>query len=114
MLHTRLIGFAAIACVLNPAQAQVPAHTTDLTAARFQAIDAGIRQGKFGNVDSLLIMQHGRVVFDRVYPHDYAKIYGAAAQKPGPLNSSDPGGAYNYYNPWWHPYYRNQGQLHTE
>lgn len=114
MSRTKLIVLAAMAFLASPAQAKVPAHAADLTAARFSAIDAGIRQGEFGNVDSLLIMQHGKVVFDRAYPHDYVKIYGATAQKPGPLNSSDPGGAYNYYNPWWHPYYRNQGQLHTE
>ena len=30
----------------------------------------------------------------------------------GPLNSLDPTGPFNYYNPWWHPFYR-RGDLHT-
>ena len=34
------------------------------------------------------------------------------AKKPGPLNAHDPSGPYNYFNPWWHPFYR-RGDLHT-
>ena len=30
----------------------------------------------------------------------------------GPLNAHDETGPYNYYNAWWHPYYR-RGDLHT-
>jgi hypothetical protein len=30
----------------------------------------------------------------------------------GALNPHDDTGPYNYYNPWWHPYYRREG-LHT-
>jgi CubicO group peptidase (beta-lactamase class C family) len=29
------------------------------------------------------------------------------------MNALDPGGPYNYFNPWWHPYYRDEGRLHT-
>lgn len=74
--------------------------------------DADIAGGKFGYVDSMLVIRHGKVAFERSYRHDYDQIYGADARKPGPLNPHDFGGPYNYFNPWWHPYYR-RGDLHT-
>src|SRR5262249_53545298 len=40
------------------------------------------------------------------------RIYGEQAKNPGPLNPHDPTGPYNYFNPWWHPFYR-RGDLHT-
>lgn len=76
--------------------------------------DQEIAAGKFGNVDSLLILRHGKVVLDRTYARDYIAIYGAEAKKRQALNALDPGGPYNYFNPWWHPYYRGDGQLHSE
>ena len=43
---------------------------------------------------------------------DCDKIYGTQAQETNALNAHDPSGPYNYFNPWWHPYYR-RGDLHT-
>ena len=83
-----------------------------LDAARLAAFDAEIAAGKYGYVDSMLVIRHGKIVFERGYKHDYAKIYAKEASEPGPLNGSDPTGPYNYFNPWWHPYYRG-GDLHT-
>jgi CubicO group peptidase (beta-lactamase class C family) len=79
------------------------------TLARF---DADIASGKYGHVDSMLVIRHGKVAYDRTYGHDYGKIYRAHAQETSALNPHDPGGPYNYFNPWWHPYYR-RGDLHT-
>jgi hypothetical protein len=39
-------------------------------------------------------------------------MYREEATGPGPLNAHDPSGPYNYFNPWWHPFYQ-RGQLHT-
>ena len=77
------------------------------------ALDADIKSGKYGNVDSFTIVRHGKLVFDRSYPHDYAKIYEKEMTTPDPLNAGDPSGPYNYYNSWWHPYYRRAGEIHT-
>ena len=77
------------------------------------ALDADIRSGKYGNVDSLTIIRHGKLVFDRSYPHDYTKIYEKEMKTPDPLNAGDPSGPYDYYNSWWHPYYRRAGEIHT-
>lgn len=83
-----------------------------LDATVLNRLDADISAGKFGNVDGMLIIRHGRVVVDKAYPHDYGSIYGQEAKKPGPLNPHEMSGPYNYFNPWWHPYYQ-RGDLHT-
>ena len=91
----------------------VAPQSVGMDAAALASFDADIAGGKYGNVDSLLILRHGKVAFDRTYAHDYGAIYGAEAKRPGALNAHDPGGPYDYFNPWWHPYYRDAGDLHT-
>jgi CubicO group peptidase (beta-lactamase class C family) len=83
-----------------------------LDPQRLAAFDAEIAAGKYGYVDSLLVIRHGKIVFEKSYQHDYDRIYAKEAAEPGPLNANDPSGPYNYLNPWWHPYYR-RGDLHT-
>ena len=85
------------------------------TTPALARLDADIAGGKYGNVDSMLVMRHGQVIYDRTYAHDYGRIYGAHANETGALNAHDPSGPYNYFNPWWHPYYRGgaDGELHT-
>jgi CubicO group peptidase (beta-lactamase class C family) len=76
------------------------------------AFDSEIASGKFGNIDGLTIIRHGKLVFEKRYPRDYDRIYGEDAKKQGPLDAHDPTGPYNYYNSWWHPWYQ-RGDLHT-
>ena len=83
-----------------------------LDAKVLAAFDADIRGGTYGYVDSMLVIRHGKVAYDRAYPRDYDRLYGADARQPGPLNAHDPTGPYNYFNPWWHPFYR-RGALHS-
>jgi hypothetical protein len=47
----------------------------------------------------MLVIRHGKVVYDRAYKHDYERISGEEARKLGPLNPTDPSGPYNYFNP---------------
>lgn len=75
-------------------------------------LDAEIASGKYGNTDSMLVIRHGQIAWDRAYKHDYDKIYGEQAHIPGALNAHDFGGPYNYFNPWWHPFY-HRGELHA-
>lgn len=84
-----------------------------LDVKKINALDADIKSGKYGNVDSLTIIRHGKLVFDAQYPHDYAKIYEKEMKTKDPLNAGDPSGPYNYYNSWWHPYYRRGGEIHS-
>ena len=79
---------------------------------KLAAFDTDIAAGKFGYIDSVTIVRRGKLVFEKRYPHDYDKIYGAEAKKQSPLNPHDPTGPYNYFNSWWHPWYQ-RGELHT-
>lgn len=83
-----------------------------MDAPALERFDGDIKAGKYGFVDSMLVIRHGKIVFERTYRHDYDTIYAKEAAEPGPLNANDPSGPYNYFNPWWHPFYR-RGDLHT-
>lgn len=76
------------------------------------AFDTDISEGKYGYIDSMLVIRHGLVAYERHYKHDYDRIYGQEAKIPSPLVVYDPSGPYNYFNPWWHPWYQ-RGTLHT-
>jgi len=59
-------------------------------AAVLESIDAEIRAGDFGLIDSMLVIRHGRVVFDRAYEQDYI------AANEGKDQTSH---QYNYFHP---------------
>jgi CubicO group peptidase (beta-lactamase class C family) len=79
--------------------------------AKLAAFDADLASGKYGLVDSMLILRCGTAVYDKSYPHDYGQIYGERAKKEGPLNH-DMRGPYNYFSTNFHPFY-NGGDMHT-
>ncbi|AWM32204.1 serine hydrolase [Hymenobacter nivis] len=83
-----------------------------LNQAPLTALDRALASGKYGYIDGLLVIRHGKVGYEKAYRHDYAAIYRKDVAKKSALNSSDPGGPYNYFNPWWHPYY-HATDLHT-
>jgi len=83
-----------------------------LDAKVLAAFDADISQGKYGYVDSMLVIRSGKVAYERYYRRDYGSIYHEEASTPGPLVVRDPTGPYNYFNSWWHPYFQ-KGKLHT-
>ena len=51
----------------------------------------------------MLVIRHGRVVFEKSYTHDFDKLFEGRDPVRGP---------YNYYDPEWHPFYKH-GTLHT-
>jgi CubicO group peptidase (beta-lactamase class C family) len=75
-----------------------------LDAAALDALDTEFARGDHGFIDSMLVVRRGRLVYERGYPHDYAARF-------DPQRDGAPG-AYNYYDPEWHPYYKG-GELHT-
>jgi CubicO group peptidase (beta-lactamase class C family) len=83
-----------------------------MSADSLKAFDDRIASGQFGYIDEMLVIRYGKIVYHKTYSHDYGKIYEKQASKKDGLNQLDPGGPYNYYNDWWHPFYR-QGNLHT-
>jgi len=80
--------------------------------ARAGEIRRGNCGGKFGHVDSCLSFGAAKRFTTVHTKTDYDKIYGKEANESGPLNPLNHGGPYNYFNPWWHPFYR-RGDLHT-
>ena len=83
-----------------------------INRAALDSIDEEIRSGQYGYIDRMLVIREGKVVFDRAYPQDYVAAYGDSARIQNPLNAHDPTGPFNYFNDWWHPFYR-RGRLHT-
>ncbi len=87
-----------------------------LNRAPFDELESGIEKGVYGNVDQLLLIKNGKLVFDQSFSNDYEEI---SKGKSGILGcgfmtckDSTVFGDYNYYHPNWHPYYQNQ-QVHT-
>jgi CubicO group peptidase (beta-lactamase class C family) len=83
-----------------------------ISVAVLDSIDAEIKAGRYGLVDRFIVIRRGRLVWDRAYTQDYVAAYDSLAKKVSPLTPHDLTGPYNYYAPWWHPYYR-KGDLHT-
>ncbi|MHB1327083.1 MAG: serine hydrolase domain-containing protein [Gemmatimonadales bacterium] len=83
-----------------------------VNTAVLDSLDTEIARGDYGYVNRMLVIRNGSIVYDKSYQHDYDAAYGDSARVPSPLNASDPSGSYNYFNPWWHPYYR-RGDLHS-
>ena len=82
-----------------------PASTPEaqgLNRSELETFDRELAAGQQGYVDSMLVIRHGSVVFEKSYPHDYDSLF---VGKGAP-------GLYNYYDPAWHPYWKH-GELHT-
>ncbi len=114
-----LPGFFAVLSNVH-AQVRWPAKEWTISAPAaekmindsLKAFEADINSGKYGYVDGMFITRNGKLIYQRSWKHDYEKIYGDNAGTTSPLNPYDPGGPYNYFNPWWHPFYR-RGELHS-
>lgn len=77
-------------------------QTVGLDAAALGALDKEIAAGRYGYIDSMLVIRHGRIAFERHYAHDYGQLF----------TGKGPPGIYNYYDPAWHPFHRRTA-LHT-
>ena len=75
-----------------------------MDAKTIAALDRDLRAGRYGYVDAMLVIRHGRIVAEHSYPRDYATIN-------APLMTGEPG-PWNYHDADWHPYYRGTA-LHT-
>jgi CubicO group peptidase (beta-lactamase class C family) len=76
------------------------------------SLDKDMGSGKYSQMmDSFAVFRCGKKVFERSYPHDYAKIYGNEALVRGPYNERLTG-RYNYFDSNWHPYFHGT-DLHT-
>jgi CubicO group peptidase (beta-lactamase class C family) len=79
-----------------------------VSAIHLASLDAEIKAGVFGNVDRMVVVKSGRLVFDGRYARDYREI---SRGRIGPIGCgegcADPSWMheFNYYHPTWHPYY---------
>ena len=114
-LIVRLIG-AALLALSSGAFAETTSfdkwptaqpEAVGLSKEALSAIHQDIERGRYGYIDAFLVARHGKLVFEHYYEHDYPSIYRQEAATPGALVVNDPSGPYNYFNPWWHPYYRH-------
>ena len=77
----------------------------------FDSLDRDIRAGVYGYVDHLLVIRHGRAVFNTKYPQDYRAI---SRGVEGPLGCGwgcvDKARLhqFNYVHPDWHPYHQGR------
>ena len=100
------LGPLVLAVVAWSAPVEWPASSPEaegLDRAALESLHSELAAGGHGYVDGLLVIRHGRVVFERSYAHDYDRLFVGKDQRRGP---------YNYYDPDWHPYYK-RGRLHT-
>ena len=119
-LTVRLIGAALLALTFGAAAEETRSNewqiaqpaVVGLSEGSLSAIHKDIESGRYGYIDAFLVARHGKLVFEQYYGHDYPSIYGQEAATPGALVVNDPSGPYNYFNPWWHPYYRHT-KLHS-
>ena len=81
--------------------------SVSLSEESLHAIHQDIQNGRYGCIDAFLVARHGKLIFEQYYEYNYSSIYQHEAATAGALVINDPSGPYNYFNPWWHPYYRN-------
>jgi len=92
-----------------PVSAPLAEHMNNDSLLSF---DKDISNGKYGFIDAMIITRNGKLIYQKLWKHNYDSIYGRSAGEKSALNAHDPGGQYNYYNPWWHPYYKRD-KLHS-
>lgn len=114
-----LLALSALAAPVGaqrsfPAQrwpATTPAQV-GMNVAVLDSIDREIVAGRYGYIDRLLVIRHGRIAYDKRYTQDYDRAYGDSAKVKNSLSAHDVTSPYNYFSPWWHPTYQ-RGDLHT-
>ena len=120
VLAGALVGVLALGNAAANAQSTWPTKAwplatpkaVGLNGAVLDSIAGEIAAGQHGYVDRFLVIRKGHIAYDRRFARDYGTIYGDSARTRGPLNQHDLNSPYNYFNSWWHPYYR-QRDLHS-
>jgi CubicO group peptidase (beta-lactamase class C family) len=111
LLAVAALALPGAARAEEPREAPWPTHgwetaspeSVGIDGAALAAFEEELASGTHGYVDGMLVVRHGRLVFERSYVHDYDALFVGHDAKPG---------IYNYYDPNWHPWYR-KGLLHS-
>jgi CubicO group peptidase (beta-lactamase class C family) len=91
----------------SPAVAQTWQRTSfeaaGLDASPLLALDSAVRAGEFDNVDRLVVVRDGMLLFSERYARNYDSISSGFDMRPH---------QFNYQHPDWHPFYMG-GDLHS-
>lgn len=68
-----------------------------------KSVEEDVREGKYGLVDKILLIRHGRLIADLEFENDYVALNAEYKQWDS---------QYSYDNPEWHPFYKGT-ELHT-
>ena len=75
-----------------------------------------VDNGKYGNVDRIILVKNEKFILDTLFNNDYKKISKGKSSPIGcgynTCQDSTAFGEFNYYHPFWHPYYKNR-DIHT-
>lgn len=71
-----------------------------------QDLHMKFEEGIYGQVDSMLVIRNGAIIWEKTYQHDYSALLVTSA------GASEPPGPYNYHDPQWHPFYKGS-DLHS-
>jgi hypothetical protein len=117
LVSTLTRGAARQSGVLWPGDAWATAtpESQGLTGGPLATIDREIQEGAYGNVDRVLVIRHGRAVFDRKYSRDYREISRGRTSVIGcgeGCADASKMHEFNYYHPNWHPYFQSR-EVHT-
>ena len=81
-----------------------------------QELHQEIKDGQHGYIDSFLIIRNDQLIFEKYYENDYADLTKNRRLQQAMIMQQNYGDntrdIYNYYDPEWHPYYKNT-DLHT-
>jgi CubicO group peptidase (beta-lactamase class C family) len=121
MMRAVLVLFAFMATVVTPHRQEAPWPTAGWTnaapasqgldAQRLADLDRDIKADVYGQIDHLLVVRNGYLLFDQRYPRDYRTI---SRGRTSPIGCgegcSDPAWMheFNYFHPNWHPYYQGR------
>jgi CubicO group peptidase (beta-lactamase class C family) len=91
----------------SPAVAQtwqrISFEAAGLDASPLLALDSAVRAGEFDNVDRLVVVRDGMLLFSERYARNYDSISSGFDMRPH---------QFNYQHPDWHPFYMG-GDLHS-
>lgn len=91
-------------------------ESEDLNKKPIVQLLSQISDGKFGNVDRILLIKNGKIILDSLFTNDYKSISKGKNSPVGcgynTCEDSTAFGEFNYYHPYWHPYYKSR-EIHT-
>ncbi len=123
-LYTTFISFLLVACQQAKKNTELPNaffinSTFEIEGLKKEPFDLFLKEvdeGKYGNVDRIFLVKNGKLILDTLFRNDYKKISKGKSSPIGcgynTCQDSTVFGEFNYYHPFWHPYYKDR-EIHT-